>query len=98
MAPQSAVLEETPPLRRRAVALGAHRTADMIDDAEACAPDDRGFGHAVGCGGGEMQTGFLIFVGIALAGMALGRGVPPLGSAKSRKQKMSAQRGRTVLY
>ena len=71
----------------------------MIDDAEACAPDDRGFGHAVGCGGGEMQTGFLIFVGIALAGMALGRGVPPLGSAKSRKTKneRSARPNRALL-
>ena len=49
-----AVLEQAPTLDRLAVTVTADRAADMVDDAEAGASDDRGVVHVVGQAFGEL--------------------------------------------
>ena len=53
MTPEGAVLEQAPTLDGL-TAFGADRAADMVDDTEACTPDDRRIGHVVRKAFGEV--------------------------------------------
>src|SRR6201999_107137 len=54
MTAERTVLEQAPPLPFDTVCVTAHGAADMVDHAEACAPDDGGIGHVVGQAFGEV--------------------------------------------
>src|SRR6478735_11539649 len=54
MPAERAVLEQAPALALDSVGVPADGAPDMVDDAEAGAPDDRGIGHVVGQAFGEV--------------------------------------------